>query len=96
MKIDGEVHCLWRAFDHEGEFLKSLVTKRRDRKTALVFLKKLMKRYGNPHAIITDRLRSYSAAMKVVGNGASQDVGRWETIAVKTPISRFGDEGRRC
>ncbi|MCF6302203.1 MAG: DDE-type integrase/transposase/recombinase [Devosiaceae bacterium] len=35
-----------------------------------------MKRYGNPQVIVTDRLRSYGAAMKVIGNANRQDVGR--------------------
>jgi len=40
VKINGETHYLWRAFDHEGEVLESNVTKRRDRKSALKFLGK--------------------------------------------------------
>ena len=68
MKINGETHYLWRAVDHEGEVLESYVIKRRDRKAALKFLRKTMKRFGPPHVIVTDKLRSYSAAMKVVGN----------------------------
>jgi len=27
--------------------------------------------------VVTDRLRSYRAAMNVIGNGADQEVGRW-------------------
>jgi transposase-like protein len=41
---------------------------RRDRKAALMFLKRTMKRYGRPRSIVTDRLRSYGSAMKVLGN----------------------------
>jgi putative transposase len=44
VKINGEMHYLWRAVDHEGEVLESYVTKRRDRKAALKFLRKAMKR----------------------------------------------------
>jgi putative transposase len=77
VKINGETHYLWRAVDHEGEVLESYVTKRRDRKAALKFLKKIMKRYGQPEAIVTDKLRSYGAAMKVIGNASRQDTGRW-------------------
>ncbi|WP_108862451.1 IS6 family transposase, partial [Ruegeria sp. Alg231-54] len=69
VKINGETHYLWRAVDHEGEVLESYVTKRRDRKAALKFLRKSMKRYGQPESIVTDKLRSYGAAMRVVGNG---------------------------
>ena len=78
VKINGETHYLWRAVDHEGEVLESFVTKRRDRKAALAFLKKAMKRYGTPKVIVTDRLKSYRAAMKVIGNQATQEVGRWK------------------
>ena len=78
VKINGETHYLWRAVDHEGEVLEAFVSKRRDRKAAMVFLKKLMKRYGKPHKIVTDRLRSYRAAMKTIGNAEVQEVGRWK------------------
>ena len=77
VKINGEMHYLWRAVDHEGEVLKVFATKRRDRKAALAFLKRAMKRYGEPHSIVTDRLRSYRAAMDVIGNGRAQRCGRW-------------------
>ncbi len=76
VRINGETYYLWRAVDHEGEVLESLVTKRRDRKAALKFLRKAMKRYGNPVEIVTDRLRSYRAAMKEIGNEARQSTGR--------------------
>jgi putative transposase len=68
---------LWRAVDHEGEVLEVFATKRRNRKAALDFLKRAMKRYGQPEIVVTDRLRSYRAAMNVIGNGADQECGRW-------------------
>lgn len=77
VKIKGGTHYLWRAVDHEGEVLESYVTKRRDRKAALKFLRNSMKRYGQPEIIVTDKLRSYGAAMKVIGNADRQDTGRW-------------------
>jgi putative transposase len=77
VKINGETHYLWRAVDHEGEVLEAFVTKKRDRKAALRFLKKAMKRFGCPKAIVTDRLGSYRAAMKVIGNAERQETGRW-------------------
>ena len=36
-----------------------------------------MKRYGRPEIVVTDKLRSYKAAMKVIGNEARQKTGRW-------------------
>ena len=77
VKVNGKTHYLWRAIDHEGEVLESYVTKRRDRKAALKFLRKSMQRFGQPHVIVTDKLRSYGAAMKVIGNAGRQETGRW-------------------
>jgi len=54
--------------------LESYVTKTRDKASALKFLKKAMKRYGNPHAAVTDRYRSYRAAMRVIGNAGARSV----------------------
>jgi putative transposase len=48
VKINGEMHYLWRAVDHEGEVLESFVTKGRDKAAALKFIKKALKRHGSP------------------------------------------------
>ena len=77
VRINGETHYLWHAVDHEGEVLEAFVTKKRDRRAALKFPKRAMKRHGRPKVIVTDRLRSYRAAMKIVGNSATQECGRW-------------------
>ncbi|MEQ8607083.1 MAG: DDE-type integrase/transposase/recombinase [Rhodospirillales bacterium] len=77
MKINGETHYLWRAVDHEGEVLEPFVSKRRDCKSALPFLKQAIKQYGAPRVIVTDRLRSYRAAMYQLGNVNRQVTGRW-------------------
>ncbi|MFT6074874.1 MAG: putative transposase [Yoonia sp.] len=42
------------------------------------FLKKTMKRYGQPEVVVTDKLRSYGAAMRVIRNASRQDTGRWQ------------------
>jgi len=76
VKINGETHYLWRAVDHEGEVLEDFVTKRRNRQAALQFLKRAIKRYGQPKVIVTDRLRSNRAAMNVIGNAADRECGR--------------------
>ncbi len=77
VKINGEAHYPWRAVDREGEVLEVFATKRRDRRAALKFLKRTMKRYGRPHSVVTDRLRSYRSALKAIGNAAVQACGRW-------------------
>jgi putative transposase len=77
VKINGEMHYLWRAVDHEGEVLESFVTKTRDKAAALKFIKKAMKRFGRPESVVTDGLRSYGAALKEIGAADRQEVGRW-------------------
>ena len=77
VKINGERHYLWRAVDHEGEVLESFVTKTRDKKAALKFLRKAMRKHGQPEVIVTDTLRSCGAALKEIGAGARQETGRW-------------------
>ena len=52
--------------------------KRRDRQAALKFLRKTMKRFGKPHVIVTDLLRSYGGATKVIVNANRQATGRWK------------------
>ncbi len=89
VRINGEKHYLWRAVDHEGEVLEVFVTKQRDRKAALKFLKRAMKRYGRPRSIVTDRLRSYCAAMKDIGNGERQETGRWLNNRAKNSHQPF-------
>ncbi len=77
VRINGETHYLWRAVDHEGEVLEVIATKRRGRGAALKFLKRSIKLYGRPRKIVTDRLRSYGSAMKVIGIASDQICGRW-------------------
>jgi len=36
-----------------------------------------MKMFGQPELIVTDQQKSYRAAMKVIGNYADQESGRW-------------------
>src|SRR5260370_32527158 len=63
IRINGHVHYLWRAVDQDGDVLDILVQSRRDKKAAKKFIRKLLKglRYA-PRVVITDKLRSYSAA----------------------------------
>lgn len=77
VKINGEIHSLWRAVDHEGEVLESFASKTRDKAAALKFIKRAMKRHGNPRSVVTDGLRSYPAVMNAIGNADRQEVGRW-------------------
>ena len=63
--------------------LESYVTKKRDKKAALKFMKKAMRRYGSPNQIVTDKLRSYSAAAKELGCLEKQVTERWANNRVE-------------
>lgn len=76
VRVNGEMHYLWRAVDHEGEILESYVTKTRDKSAALTFMKKTLKRHGKVETIVTDGLRSYRAAMAELGCDHRQETGR--------------------
>jgi putative transposase len=83
VKLNGEMVYLWRAVDHEGEVLESFVTRARDKKAALTFMKKALKRHGAPEVVTTGGLRSYRAAINEPGNGEKQEVGRWANNRVE-------------
>ena len=85
VRINGKTCYLWRAVDHEGEVLEVFATKRRDRRAALRFLKRAMKRYGRPATVVTDGLPSYRAAMTVIGNAAARTCGRWLNNRAENP-----------
>ena len=56
---------LWRAVDHEGEILDVLVQRRRDKRAALRLIRKLLRKQGfAPRLTVTDKLRSYGAAIR--------------------------------
>ena len=76
MKVNGKLCYLWRAVDHEGEVLEAVVTAKRDKAAALKLLKRIMKKYGQPRAVVTDRLSSYRTAMQEIGNADRQQTGR--------------------
>ena len=96
VKIDGEKFLLWRAVDHEGEVLEAFVSKRRCKRTALKFIKKLMKKYCNPHEIVTDKLASYGAALNTLGASNCKIQRNITTTDVKTLTFHFEGERGQC
>ena len=67
VKIRGRQQYLWRAVDEDGDVLDIQVQSRRNRWAARRFFRKLLKRQGcEPRRLITDKLRSYSAAHRTV------------------------------
>jgi len=69
IRIKGRSHWLWRAVDANGDVLDILVQSRRDKVAAKRFLRKLLKRWGPPRVMVTDKLRSYAAAKSEVAPG---------------------------
>ena len=68
VSIRGKRQYLWRAVDDEGEVLEILVQSRRDKQAALKLIRKLLKKQGFvPDAVVTDKLRSYGAALRDLG-----------------------------
>jgi len=89
VQINGEMVYLWRAVDHEGEILESDVTRTCDKKAALTFMKKALKRHGSPEAVTIDGQRSYSAAMNELATATSKEVGRWANNKVENSHPPF-------
>ena len=89
VKINGEIHYLWRAVDHEGTILDCYVTKRRNKKAALKVLKKLISRHGKPKEIVTDKLASYGAALKELNMKNLQETGQYKNNQVENSHLHF-------
>ena len=76
--MNGERQYLWRAVDQEGDVLDILVQRRRNKKAAKRFFRKLLKGHQYvPRNMITDKLKSYGAAKKEIMPGVEhhQDKG---------------------
>jgi len=68
VRIGGKRTYLWRAVDDEGEVLEVLAQSRRNKRAALKLMRKLLKKQGYiPDKIVTDKLGSYSAALRELG-----------------------------
>jgi len=96
---DGRDDCgqLWRAVDDEGEVLDLLVQPRRDKAAAVKLMRKLLKKQGfAPDVMVTDKLRSYSAAKAEMGLSAHHEQGLRKNNRARIRISRRDDASARC
>ena len=66
LTIKGQLYYAFRAVDEEGHELETLVQKKKDKKAAKRFFKKVLGRYEYVPGkiIVTDKLKSYPAALK--------------------------------
>ena len=79
VKIQGRQQYLWRAVDEDGDVLDILVQSRRNQQAATRFFRKLLKRQGcEPRRLITDKLRSYSAAHRTVMPSVTHSTRQYE------------------
>ena len=77
--IQGCQQYLWRAVDEDGDVIDILVQSRRNRRAAVRFFRKLLTRQGCvPRRLITDKLRSYSAARRTVMPSVVHSTRRYE------------------
>ena len=74
--IRGRQFYLWRAVDSEGEVLDFLVQSRRNARAAIRLMRKLLKKQGfAPATIVTDKLRSYGTAIRLLALSAQHEQG---------------------
>ena len=76
VRIAGKHMYLWRAVDDEGEVLEILVQRRRNKCAAVKLMRKLLRKQGfAPKTVMTDKLRSYSAAFQHLGLSCHHEQG---------------------
>ena len=67
VKINGQQQYVWRAIDQDGDVIDILLQPRRDQHAAARFFQRLMRNQGKePFRIVTDKLKSYGAALRAV------------------------------
>ena len=72
--INGEPQYLWRAVDQDGDVIDILLQSRRNRRAAERFFRKLLKGQGKvPFRLVTDKLKSYSAALRTIMPSVNHD-----------------------
>jgi transposase-like protein len=97
ISIAGPQMYMWRAVDSEGEVLEILVQPQRDKAAAVRLPRKLLRRQGFvPTVIVTDKLRSYGAALRELGSWVCMSKDCAPTIARRIRISRFDDANVKC
>ncbi|SEB22715.1 DDE domain-containing protein, partial [Bacillus nitratireducens] len=64
IKVKGEWCYLYRAIDSDGHTLDFQLRKTRDHQAAYMFMKRLVKAFGEPTVLITDKARALLCAFK--------------------------------
>jgi hypothetical protein len=88
---------LWRAVDAEGEVLDVLVQSKRNKHAALKLMRKLLRKYAFvPERLVTENLRSYSAAVWDLGIERRHERGRWKNNRAENSHQPTRRRERRC
>src|SRR5690242_21293658 len=103
VRIAGERMYLRRAVDDEGEVLDMLVQRRRDTRSALRLMRKLLKKQRFvPKLLVSDKLRSYGSAFRRLRLSCRHEQGLRKNKHARGPddrreigAGRFAGEGRR-
>ena len=78
IRINGQQQHLWPAVDPDGDVIDILVQPDRDQRAAEQFFRRLLRGQGQePVRIITDKLRSYSAALRTILCEVAHDTERY-------------------
>src|SRR4029077_18977734 len=78
IRINGQQQYLWRAIDQDGDVIDILVQPRRDQRAAERFFRKLLKgQERQPRRLVTDKLRTYEAARRVIMPSVVHDTERY-------------------
>src|ERR671914_1335612 len=86
LTIKGKRHYLWRAVDQDGHVLDILVQRRRDKRAAKKFFRKLLKELTYvPRVIVTDKLKSYGAAKRELLPGVEHRQHRYLNNRAENP-----------
>ena len=98
--INGKRQYLWRAVDQDGDVIDILVQSRRNRRAAERFFIKLLKGQGKPPLrVVTDKLKSYGAALRTIMPSVNHDTNRYANNRAEVshqPTRRRERQMRRC
>jgi hypothetical protein len=95
--LNGRQQYLCRAVDEDGDVLDILVQSRRNRRAAVRFFRKFLKRQGCvPRRRITDKLRSYPAAHRRVMPSVPTARTAMRTTGPRCRINRRGSASGTC
>ena len=84
VSIGGKPMYLWRAIDQNGDILDVLVQARRNKNAALRLIRKLLKKTGRaPLVLVTDKLKSYAAAVRDLGLTVRHHQARWKNNRIE-------------